>query len=44
MPIRGIVSTLSDQKYVAALEKELEELRADVEALKGYIKNVGRGN
>lgn len=44
MPIRGVVSSLSDQKYIAALEKDLEDKEARIQALEGYIKNIGRAS
>ena len=40
MPIHGIVSTLPDQKWVAANEKELEWLRRQVELLQKQVNEL----
>ena len=42
MAIRHVVSTLPDQKYVAALEAELRELRQMIEKLQGDVRSSGR--
>jgi hypothetical protein len=44
MPLRGIVSTLPDPKYIAALEKIIEDLQARMSAQEEYTKNIGRAN
>lgn len=44
MAVNNVQSTLPDPKYIAALERELQQIRALVESLQGQIQNMSRGN
>lgn len=41
MSIRGVTSTLPDPKYVQALERELRELKEQMQILAGQIASRG---
>lgn len=43
MAIRNVISTLPDKEYIAALERELFELRQIVERLAQNERNQSRG-
>lgn len=40
MPINRVISTLADQRYIEALERELEYLRSQIEVVKRDLKEV----
>jgi predicted nucleic acid-binding Zn-ribbon protein len=43
MPIHNVVSTLPDQEYVRALERELQDLKDRIVILEGAIAEIRKG-